>query len=161
MPEALVTTTAGETGPIALPAPLGVVRVNVTLTPATGLSPSVTSTAGGVATAVPTVPVVDGEPDAAIVVAAAAVAVALNVTGLPAREPDVAVSVFAPAAAPSVQLPTVAMPLPFVEAAPPVTLPPPPVTAKVTDVPAITALLNWSRTSTDGGVATAVPTVAD
>src|SRR5205809_767925 len=40
------------------------------------------------------------------------------------------------------------------------TAPPPDVTANVTDTP-VTGLLNWSRTSTAGGVVTAVPTVAD
>jgi hypothetical protein len=37
MPALFVVNTAGLTGPIALPEPLGVVSVNVTLTPATGL----------------------------------------------------------------------------------------------------------------------------
>ena len=57
-----------------------------------------------------------------------------KVTGLPVMpEPvTVAVSVLTPAEAPSVHLPTCATPLPLVVATPPVTLPPPEATAKVT-----------------------------
>jgi len=93
--------------------------------------------------------------------AAAAVAVAVMSTGLPARPVDVArnVLLFVPAVVPSVQLPTVAIPLAFVVCDPLVTLPPPANAEKVTLTPA-TGLLFTSRTITDGGVVTAVPTVA-
>src|SRR5712691_1961814 len=82
-------------------------------------------------------------------------------TGLPARPVDVArnVLLFVPAVVPSVQLATVAIPLAFVVCEPPVTLPPPAKAEKVTLTPA-TGLLFASRTITDGGVVTAVPTVA-
>jgi hypothetical protein len=96
----------------------------------------------------------------AICVAVPAVPVAVNVTGLPLSEPDVAVSVLVPAAGPRVQLPTVAMPFASVVWVPPVTLPPPVVTAKVTATPA-TGLFDASFTTTDGGGLTAVPTCAD
>src|SRR5882724_13167055 len=61
--------------------------------------------------------------------------VAVNVAGLPAiPEPEaVAVTVLVPGRGPSVQLPTVATPLVFVVVLPPVTLPPPEATAKVTE----------------------------
>src|SRR5437588_4747936 len=68
---------------------------------------------------------------AAIVAAAPAVPVAVNVTGLPESEPDVAVKVFEPAVALSVQLPTVAMPLPSVVWLPPAIVPFPGATAHV------------------------------
>ena len=64
---------------------------------------------------------------------------------------------FWPAADPMVQLPTVAMPLEFVVAVAPVILPPPAVTANVTDTPAIDCPLAF-LTITAGRVATAVPT---
>jgi len=67
-----------------------------------------------------------------------------------------AVRVFTPSAVPTVQLPTVATPDPLETAVPPVTDPPPAVTAKVTDTPVIMAPF-WSRTITDGGSATSVP----
>jgi hypothetical protein len=97
----------------------------------------------------------------AIWLAAAGVALAMNVTGLPVKPAEVACNVllFVPAVVPSVQLVTVAMPLESVVAFPPATEPPPAVTANVTATPA-TGLLNWSRTSTDGAMATAVFTVA-
>ncbi len=92
--------------------------------------------------------------------AAPAVPVAVNRTGLPVRPVAVAVSVFAPAVVPRVQEVTAAMPLAFVSTAVVgLTVPPPVATAKVTDWPA-TGLPLASRTITDGGVATAVPTVA-
>src|SRR5882762_4014242 len=90
--------------------------------------------------------------------AAPAVPVAVNVTGLPFNPVDVAVRVLAPAVLPSVQLPTVAMPLALVVGVAPVTLPPPSAGANVTATPA-TGLPNWSFTITAGGV-TAVFTVA-
>src|SRR5207245_10326073 len=96
----------------------------------------------------------------AIVAAAPALPVAVKVTGLPASDADVAVNVFAPAVALSVQLPTVAMPLPLVVWLPPVTVPFPGATANVTATP-VTGFPFASLTITDGGVLTAVPAVAD
>ena len=92
-------------------------------------------------------------------VAAPAVPVAEKVTGEPVRPAFVTVSVLAPAVVPSVQEPTVAMPLLFVVAVAVVTLPPPLATTNVTLVPEI-GLLFTSRTITLGKRLTAVPTVA-
>ena len=64
-----------------------------------------------------------------------AVPVALKVTGEPLRPALVAVRLLAPALVPSVQLPTVAMPLALVMAVRPVAEPPPLATAKVTLTP--------------------------
>jgi hypothetical protein len=98
---------------------------------------------------------------AAIEVAAPAVPVAVNVTGLPLRVPEVAVRVFVPAVGPRVQETAVAMPLVLVDTGVVgFTVPPPAVTAKVTATFA-TGLLFASRTITDGGAPTALPTVAD
>lgn len=88
-----------------------------------------------------------------------AMPVAVNVIGLPVNPVEVAVRVLLPAVAPSVQLPTVAMPPAFVVAERPVALPPPVATANVTVTPA-TGLLFASRTITDGAVVTAAPAVA-
>ena len=86
--------------------------------------------------------------------------VAVNVTGLPIRPDAVAVRVFGPAGVPSVQEVTAAIPLAFVgTAVVGFTAPPPLATAKVT-VTFATGLPLASFTITDGGVATAVPTVA-
>ena len=85
---------------------------------------------------------------------------AVKVTGEPPRLPLVAVSELAPAVAPSVQLPTVAMPPALVVAGEPVTEPPPEATVKVTFTP-LTGLLLVSVTITLGGVLTAVPADAD
>ena len=71
-----------------------------------------------------------------------------------------AVRVFVPAVVPSVQLPTVAIPLPFVVVINPVAEPPPDATAKVMVTP-LTGLLLASFTITLGDVATAVPEMAD
>ena len=81
--------------------------------------------------------------------------VAWNFTGFPVIPfPDtVAIRVLLPL--PTVQLPTVAMPLPLVVGLAPVTLPPPESTAKATAAPA-TRLLYWSRTCTAGRTATDV-----
>src|SRR5436309_2096885 len=91
-----------------------------------------------------------------MIAAAPATPVAVNVA---LSAPAVALRLFGPAVPPSVQLPTVAIPLAFVVALPPVTLPPPAVTANVTPTPA-TGLLCASVTSTAGGVATALPAIA-
>src|ERR1041385_2462096 len=93
-------------------------------------------------------------------VAAPVVPVAVKVTGLPVRPLDVAVRVLAPAVVPRVHDVTAASPLALVvTGVVGLTVPPPEATAKVTATPA-TGLLNWSRTITEGGVATADPTVA-
>src|SRR3989304_3826059 len=95
-----------------------------------------------------------------MVVAAPAVPVAVNVTGLPDSVPDVAVRAFGPAVVPSPHAVTAAIPpVPVVTGVVGLTVPPPVATANVTDTPT-TGLLNWSRTSTEGSIATAVPTVA-
>jgi hypothetical protein len=91
--------------------------------------------------------------------AAPVVPVAVNVTGLPASPLEVAVRVLVPVVVPRVQDVTAAMPLPLVvTVVVGVTVPPPEATANVTATPP-TGLLNWSRTITEGDVATAVPTV--
>src|SRR5437879_5880836 len=93
-------------------------------------------------------------------VALPAVAVAVNVTGLPASVPDAAVRVLGPATAPSVHDVTAATPsAPVVTGLVGLTLPPPVPGANVTATSA-TGLPCWSRTITDGGTATAVPTGA-
>jgi hypothetical protein len=74
-----------------------------------------------------------------------------------------ALSVLLPGRMPSVQLVSVAIPLLFegiVAGEVGFVLPPPLVTVNTTLTP-FTGLPNWSRTITAGGVATAVPTVAD
>jgi hypothetical protein len=99
--------------PVIVPFPGA--TANVTATCATGFPfASLTITEGGVLTAVPAVADWLVALFAAIVAAAPAVPVAVKVTGLPLKPVEVAVSVFAPAVALSVQLPTVAMPLPLV-----------------------------------------------
>src|SRR5207247_1446064 len=85
------------------------------------------------------------------------VPVAVNVTAL--RPGTAAVNVFGPTLGPNVQVPTVASPLASVDWLAPVTLPPPETTANVTRTSG-TGLSNWSRTSTEGAVATVVPTDA-
>src|SRR5207249_10660749 len=82
------------------------------------------------------------------------VAVAVNV--MAGSPPTLAVRVFVPGVGPRVQLPTVAIPSRAVVGDAPVTLPPPEATAKATGTPG-TRFWNWSRTTTDGGVPTAVP----
>src|SRR5437773_7854282 len=89
------------------------------------------------ANATPLCAALDGAVVSASFVAAPAVPSAVNVTGLPVT-PDptaVAVSVFTPPVVLRVQLPTVAIPLPFVVWVPPVTLPLPAAGAKVTVTP--------------------------
>jgi hypothetical protein len=83
--------------------------------------------------------------------------VALNVV---VSAPAVAVRVLEPTTVPSVQLPTVAKPLASVVCVPPVTLPPPDATAKVTLTPDF-GLPFASVMRTLGAVATADPAVAD
>src|ERR1019366_3435698 len=154
MPLALVVCAP----PARLPPP--VATANVTLTPLTGLLfASLTSTLGGVATAVPLVAVWPLPALIAICVAAPAAPVAVKVRGDPVTPIAVAVRVSAPATAPIVQLPTVAIPDALVVALSPVADPPPVATANVTATPP-SGLLLASLTITLGGVATAVPTVA-
>jgi hypothetical protein len=110
---------------------------------------------------IPFCTVLDGCVVTASRVAAPAVPVAVNVTGLPVSPVALAVSVFGPAVEPRVHDVAAAMPLaPVVTDVVGATLPPPDAMANVTATPA-TGLLFASRTITDGGVATAVPTVAD
>ena len=85
---------------------------------------------------------------------------AVKVTGEPLSVPLLAVRVLAPAPAPSVQLPTVAMPAALVVAVRPVAEPPPEATAKVTLTPG-TGSLWTSSTMTLGLMLTAVPAEAD
>ena len=96
----------------------------------------------------------------AICVAAPAVPAAVNVTGEPMRLSFVTVNVFDPTDVPSIQLPTVAIPLAFVVTDAPVTEPPPVATTNVMFTP-IAGLLNSSTTITLGAVPTAEPAVAD
>src|SRR5437867_2722459 len=143
-------------------APAGL-TVAVTTTPLclTGLPLASWSwSAGCCAKATPLCAVLDGAVVSASFVAAPAVPSAVNVTGLPVSPLDVAVSVFVPAVVLSVQLPTVAIPLPFVVWVPPVTLPLPAAAAKVTVTPC-TGLPLPSCTITDGGELTALPAGAD
>ena len=88
-----------------------------------------------------------------------AVPVAVNVTGLPVSPLAVAVSVLVPAVVPSVQLPTLAMPLALVVWLAPVMLPLPGATANVTVTPP-TGLPPPSFTITDGWIGTVPPTGA-
>jgi len=149
------------TGVVGVTVPLPAAGVNVTATSATGFPfASFTIADGGVLTAVPAVADWLVGLFAAIVAAAPAVPVAVKVTGLPDKVPELAVNVFEPAVALSVQLPTVAMPLPLVVCVPPVTLPLPAAGVNVTATSA-TGFPFASFTITDGGVLTAVPAVAD
>ena len=91
--------------------------------------------------------------------AAFAEPVAVIASGDPVRPVEVAVNVLVPATTPSVQPPTVATPLAFVVCAPPVSDPPPAVTAKVTAVPC-TTLPYWSFTTTLGAVDSVEPALA-
>src|SRR5207247_9767012 len=100
--------------------------------------------------ATPLCAVLDGAVVSTSFVAAPHVPSAVNVTGLPVSPLDVAVSVFVPAVVLRVQLPTVAIPLPFVVWVPPVTVPLPTAAANVT-VTSCSGLPLPSCTITDGG----------
>src|SRR5439155_1198859 len=155
--------------PLVLVVPAGCVSV----IPVAGLTASVTVAPWiGLPLASRTVTVMVLAPAPAVIAAGAAatvdcvalgppaVAVAVNVTGLPPSPDDVARSVSVLAAVPSVQEFTAAKPLALVvTGAAGSTVPLSPAGANVTATPG-TGLSNWSRTSTAGGVATAVPTVA-
>jgi hypothetical protein len=141
-----------------VPAPL--LTAKVTATPLTALPwASVTATDGAVPTAVPTVALCRSPDRNAIRTAAPAVPVAVKVTGEPVSPATVAVSAFAPAVVPKVQsgllaIPALSVLTAFEEAIDPA----PPLTLKVTPTP-LTALPCPSVTTTEGAVATAVPTV--
>src|SRR5437762_7066404 len=155
--------------PAAFVVPTGWVRV----LPVAGVTKSVTvAPLTGLPLASRTVTVMVLEPAPAVIVAGAAatvdwaalgppaVADAVNVTGLPPSPVALARSVSVLAAVPSVQEFTAATPLALVVTGTAgSTVPLSPVVANVTATPA-TGLANWSRTITDGGVPTAVPTVA-
>src|SRR5205809_1749024 len=118
-------------------APAGL-TVAVTTTPLwlTGLPLASSSWSTGCwANATPLCPALDGGVVKATRPAAPAVPSAVKVTGLPVSPLDVAVRVFVPAVVLSVQLPTVAIPLPFVVWVPPVTVPLPTAAANVTVTP--------------------------
>src|SRR5207248_69527 len=149
------------TGVVGVTVPLPAAGANVTATCATGFPfASFTITDGGDVTAVPAVADWLVALFAAIVAAVPAVPVAVKVTGLPLTPVDVAVSVFVPAVALSVQLPTVAFPLPLFVSLPPLPPPPPPPASNLTATSA-TGFPFASFTITDGGDVTAVPAVAD
>src|SRR5205809_4239309 len=147
-PVASVAELAGFT----VPPPRG---THVTVTLGTGLlfaSVSRTSCAVVVFTGPTTSP-----ENLAMCVAAPTFAVSTKVTGLPASPVDVAVTVSGLGVVDSVQLPTVATPLVLVLCDGPVSTPfVVPVAANVTAAPK-TGLPLRSRTSTDGGIGTAVP----
>ena len=159
--------------PVICPPALVVPTGCVSVLPVAGLTASVTVAPWiGFPLASRTVTVMVLEPAPAVIVAGAAatvdcvvlgppaVAVAVNVTGLPLSPAAVARSVSTLAVVPSVQ--EFAAAIPFAPVATGVagsTVPLSPLVANVTATPA-TGLANWSRTITEGGVATAVPTVA-
>ena len=143
------------------PGPLATTAVTVTPLWLTGLPlASCSCTTGCWANGAPLCALLEGSVVIASFAAAPAVAVAVKVTGLPVSPVALAVSVLVPGVVPSVHDVTAAMPLPFVAPLVGLTVPPPDVTVNVT-VTSATGLPAPSRTSTDGGVATAVPTVAD
>jgi hypothetical protein len=89
------------------------------------------------------------------------VAVAVNVSGLPPRPVAAAVDTFGPGVIPTIQELRAAIPLALVvTGVVGFTIPPPEVTANVTDTLA-TGLPAPSLTITAGGELTALPTVAD
>src|SRR5262245_14035830 len=134
---------------------------HATETPGTGLPcASVTSTTCGVWSAVLTCPVRLSPENFAIVVAGPGVTVAVKYTGLLLSPADVAWSESVPTMTPTVQLPTWAIPAPFVVCAESVTEPlDVPGGPNVTGAP-LTGLPLASRTITEGGTATAVPAAA-
>ena len=120
--------------------------------------PSRIVTTGGVVNAAPLAP-----PTGCVVttncIASPGVPVAVKVTGEPVSPATVAVSAFAPAVVPKVQSGLLAIPaLSVLTAFEDAIDPAPPLTLKVTPTP-LTALPCPSVTTTEGAVATAVPTV--
>ena len=147
----VVITVAGRTVPL----PIDTVK-RIAL-PRTGFwYTSRTRTPGGMATAVPTNAVWPSPLIFTIRDAAPAVPIAVKVV---TSDPLVARRVFVPACVPILQLPTVATPFALVTAAGPFTIPPPPVTVKVTRTPLTGAPSSVIRTLRDTG--NAVPTVTD
>src|SRR5438093_1136251 len=139
----------------AVTLPLPAAGANVTVTPCTGLrSASHTTELQSLLTVLSPSPLLFPSPTLFRSPSA------VNVTGLPVSPLDVAVRVFVPAVVLRVQLPTVAIPLPFVVWVPPLTLPLPAAGANVTVTPC-TGLPLPSCTITDGGEATALPAGAD
>src|SRR5256886_2195559 len=159
--------------PVICPPALVVPAGCVSVLPVDGLTASVTVAPSiGFPLASRTVTVMVLEPAPAVIDAGAAatvdcvalgppaVAVAVNVTGLLLSPAAVARSVSSLAAVPSVQEFAAATPFALVvTAVAGSTVPVSPLVANVTATPG-TGLANWSRTITEGGVATAVPTVA-
>src|SRR5690242_886016 len=138
------------------------VTAQLTVTPGTGFTPSVTSTESSFGRAARTVSVCPLPPASDIVVAAPEFPKSMKRKGLPVSPADVAMTVSGPAVAPSVQVPRLATPEAFVVGVVPVMAPfraPPAARAKLTATPEI-GLPNWSVTFAPGGVPTAVFTVA-
>jgi hypothetical protein len=160
VPVATPLAFVGPTGCVSVfPVP---VAASTTVAPLTGLPVASFTVTVMVETVAPELAVIVPGTAATsdwLALGAPAVPVAVKVSGLPASPLDVAVRVLVPAVVPRVQDVTAAIPLALVVTdVVGLTVPPPEATANVTATPA-TGLLNWSRTSTDGGVATAVPTV--
>src|SRR5579859_406183 len=157
MPFAFVT----ELG-VMLPPPF--VTLHVTVTPLTGFSAaSVTLTESRRGRVPFTESVCPFPPAAEMRLAEPVLLVSTNTAGEPARPATVAVTVSGPAADPRVQVVRVATPDAFVVGVAPVMAPlrdPPAPSANVTVTPD-TGLANWSAIFTAGGLATAVPAVAD
>src|SRR5262249_33578994 len=135
------------------------VTAQLTVTPDTGFTPSVTSTESSFGRAARTVSVCPFPPARDMVVAVPLFPKSMNRNGLPVSPAEVATTVSGPANAPRVPEPRFATPEPFVTAGDPVIAPLRAETAKLTDTPEI-GLPNWSVTFAPGGVATAVLTVA-
>src|SRR5437763_1109352 len=148
--------------PPSVPPPDWILTPTATLAWPTALpEPSCSWITGCCKKGTPLCALADGCVTIASRVALPAVAVAEKVTGLPASVPDAAVRVFSPATVPRRHDATAATSsAPAVTGLVGLTLPPPVPGANVTPTPA-TGLPNWSRTITDGGTATAVPTRAD
>src|SRR6184192_38196 len=162
LPPALVATLGVpcNTAPLGPDASVAVTDTSLSLTGLPFASSSCTT--GCWASTAPLCAALDGSVVSASLTAVPAVPVAVNDTGLPVipLPAAVAVSVFVFTVAGSVQLPTVAIPLPSVVCVPPVTLPLPAAGVNVTATSA-TGFPFASLTITDGGDVTAVPAVAD
>src|SRR6185437_2113582 len=138
------------------------VTAQLTVTPDTGFTPSVTLTESSFGRMARTVSVCPFPPASDMVVAVPLFPKSMKLNGLPVSPADVATTVSGPANEPSVQVPRLATPDPLVVGVVPVIDPlraPPAARANVTDTPD-TGLPNWSVTLAPGVVATAVPTVA-
>src|SRR5690348_121935 len=138
------------------------VTAQLTVTPDTGFTPSVTLTESSFGRVARTVSLCALPPARDMVVAVPLFPKSMKLNGLPVSPADVATTVSGPAKAPRVHVPRVATPDPLVVGVVPVIDPlraPPAARANVTDTPD-TGLPNWSVTLAPGVVATAVPTVA-